>query len=275
MKVYFSTDMEGITGINNIKYLIDNQPEYDRGRRLMMQDLNVAIEGAVEAGATEILVNDAHGSMRNLIIEDLHEAADLITGFPKSNSMMCGIDKSFDVAMFIGYHAKNGSKGIISHTKSLGSIDDIKINGKSYGETGINAAIAGFYNVPVAMVSGDNILQEEVLDIIPDVEYAMTKVRESFYAGKMINPKKTRKLIKEKVKKGLLKYKELKAFDLGKNLELEIKVKSPLQADVIEQIPCVKRISPTEIIYNAENIIEAYNLISTVTNSCSILNLGR
>lgn len=274
MKVYISTDMEGITGINNRKFLVDNQPEYTRGRKLMMQDLNAAIEGAIEAGATEILVNDAHGSMRNLIIEDLHEMADLITGFPKNNLMMSGIDESFDAVMFIGYHAKTGSKGILSHTINSGVFDDVKLNSKSYGETGLNAAIAGFYNVPVVMISGDDVLEKEALDILPDIEFAMTKERQSLNAGKMLNPNKTKIIIKEKAKNGLLKKDKLKVFELSNNIEMEIRLKSPLHADVIEIIPGIKRISSRIVTYNSKNIIEANNIITTISNACCILHIG-
>lgn len=275
MKVYISVDMEGITGINNMKFLLADQPEYDRGRKLIMKDLNAAIEGAIEAGATEILVNDAHGNMRSILIEDLHEKADLVTGFPKKNLMMAGIDESFDAAMFIGYHSKAGSGGIIEHTISMGVIDDIKLNGISYGETGFNAALAGFYNVPVVMVSGDDIVKKEVLEVLPNAEFAMTKECQSPSAAKMLNPSKTKVLIKEKAKAGLLKKDELEPFDLGSNIEVEVSLKTSQQGSIAEIIPGAKKISPKTVVFNAKNMEEACDFVCTVTNASCILYIGR
>jgi len=274
MKVYISVDLEGITGINCGKFLMEKKSEYTRARKLMMHDLNASIEGILEAGATQILVNDAHGSMRNLIIEDLHEAADLITGFPKSNVMMAGMDNEFDAVIFIGYHAKNGSSGILSHTVNGRVIDNIKINGTSYGEAGINAAISGFYNTPVVMISGDDILQKEVNQILPDVEFAVTKEVLSPLAGKMLNPKKTKKLLKEIAKRGLLRKEKIKLFTLPEKLQMEVTLRNPEQADVVKIIPGIKKISPTIIGYNAKNIIEASNMIDTISNACCVLAIG-
>ncbi|MBW2367369.1 MAG: M55 family metallopeptidase [Deltaproteobacteria bacterium] len=274
MKVYISADMEGITGINGLKFIFDKEPEYTRGRKLMMQDLNAAIDGAVEAGATEILVNDAHGSMRNLMIEDLHEAADLITGFPKRQLMMAGMDESFDAVMFIGYHAKGGSEGVLSHTINGGVFGDIKINGKSYGETGINAAIAGFYNVPVVMISGDDMLQKEVREILPDAAFVTTKIVMSGYAAKMLHPIKTKKMIKDQAMHSLLKKDSTNAFILPEKLSMEIIVDNPEQADVIEIIPGLKRIAATTVTYAPKDIIEATHMICTISNACCVLKVG-
>jgi D-amino peptidase len=273
MKVYISVDMEGITGINNNKFLMDDQPEYDRGRKLMTEDLNAAIEGAVEAGATEILVNDAHGCMRNILIEDLHEKADLVTGYPKKNLMMAGLDESYDAAMLVGYHSRAGSGGILDHT--IGELfKDVRLNGKSYGETGLSAAMAGFYDVPVVMVSGDDVVRDEAVDVLPDVEFAMTKECYSPIAAKMLNPKRSKALIKEKAKAGLLRREDIKPFALGENIDVEVSMNASEQAFIVELIPCAKRISTSTVAFSAENIEEVNNFLCTVMNACCVLSLG-
>ena len=274
MKVFISVDMEGITGIHSLQYIFDKEHEYARGRNLMMQDLNAAIKGAVKAGAKEILVKDAHGSMRNLIIEDMHEAADLIIGFPKQQLMMTGLDESFDAVIFIGYHTKEGSPGILSHTVNGGVIRDIKINGKSYGETGINAAISGFYDVPVVMVSGDDMLQKEVEDILPDTNFVTTKMALSSYAAKMLHPKKTRKMIKQQTTQSLQEIDKTSVFKLPQELTMEITMKSTTQADVIEIIPGLERTSPETVVCNPKDIIEANDIILTISNACCVLKVG-
>jgi len=274
MKVYISTDMEGITGINGLQFIFDKEVEYERGRKLMMQDLNAAIAGAVEAGATEILVNDAHGSMRNLQIEDLHEAADLVTGFPKNQLMMAGLDASFDAAMFIGYHPKDGSEGILSHTIMGSVIRDVVINGKSYGETGISAAMAGYYDVPIAMISGDDMLKAEAEDLMPDIPYVTTKFVMSGCAAKMLHPKRTEEMIREQARTSLLNKGNARLFKLPGELDLEVTVKDPVQADVVEIIPGLKRTGPATLTYAAKDIIEAHDMVCTISFACCIMKIG-
>ena len=274
MKVYISADMEGITGINSLQYLFDKETEYARGRKLMMHDLNAAIAGAVEAGATEILVNDAHGSMRNLQIEDLHEAADLVTGFPKNQLMMAGLDASFDAAMFIGYHPKDGSEGILSHTIMGSVIRDVVINGKSYGETGISAAMAGQYDVPIVMISGDDMLKKEARDLMPDIPYVTTKFVLSNLAARMLHPKRTEKMIREKAKNSLLNLEDAGIFRLPEALDLEITVKDPAQADVVEVIPGLQRTGAATLTYTARDIIQAHDMVCSVAFACCILKIG-
>ena len=274
MKVYISADMEGITGINSLQYLFDKETEYARGRKLMMHDLNAAIAGAVEAGATEILVNDAHGSMRNLQIEDLHEAADLVTGFPKNQLMMAGLDASFDAAMFIGYHPKDGSAGILSHTIMGSVIRDVVINGKSYGETGISAAMAGQYDVPIVMISGDDMLKKEARDLMPDIPYVTTKFVLSNLAARMLHPKRTEKMIREKAKNSLLNLEDAGIFRLPEALDLEITVKDPAQADVVEVIPGLQRTGAATLTYTARDIIQAHDMVCSVAFACCILKIG-
>ena len=274
MKVYISADMEGITGINSLQYLFDKETEYARGRKLMMQDLNAAIAGAVEAGATEILVNDAHGSMRNLQIEDLHEAADLVTGFPKDQLMMAGLDASFDAALFIGYHPKDGSEGILSHTIMGSVIRDVVINGKSYGETGISAAMAGQYDVPIVMISGDDMLKEEARDLMPDIAFVTTKYVLSGCAAKMLHPKRTENMIKEKARSSLLDLGSASVFRLPETLDMEITLKDTVQADVVGIIPGLERTGATTVTYAARDIIQAHNMICTVAFACCIMKIG-
>ena len=157
LKVFISADMEGIAGVVNSDQTSSSGNDYNLARRWMTEEVNAAIRGALEAGATEIVVNDSHGSMRNIIVSELSPAARLITGSPKPLSMMQGIDDSFDAVIFIGYHAHAGTKdGVLDHTYSGSRIASIRVNGMELGETGLNALIAGWYGVPVVLVAGDS-----------------------------------------------------------------------------------------------------------------------
>jgi D-amino peptidase len=167
--------MEGISGVVAGEHVDANHKEYERFRRLMTGDANAAIRGAFASGATEVVVNDAHGSMHNLLIEDLHPSATLISGWPKPLSMMEGITEGADMAFFIGYHARAGTaRAILDHTWT-GFVHDVYLNNRAVGEIGLNAALAGFYGVPVALVTGDRATTEEAQALLGSVETVAVK----------------------------------------------------------------------------------------------------
>src|SRR5213076_11274 len=162
--------MEGIAGVVHESQTDPADPahaaEYGRFRRLMTAEANAAIEGALAAGATKLVVNDSHWLMRNLLAEELHQAAELLSDDPKPQSMVEGIDGGFDAALFIGYHARAGTRhAILDHTYA-DRIHDVRLNGRPVGELGINAAFAGVAGVPVALVSGDSAVATEAKDLL-------------------------------------------------------------------------------------------------------------
>ena len=160
MKIFVSCDIEGVSGVvNALLHTSVEGKDYGRARELMTGEASAVVEGAVKAGATEVVVNDSHGPMTNLLIEKLHPAATLITGAPKHLSMMEGIDSTFDAAVFVGYHSRMGTPGVLSHTISGGSVANVWVNDVLLGETGINAGIAGHFGVPVVLVAGDDVWQ--------------------------------------------------------------------------------------------------------------------
>src|SRR5256886_13393047 len=158
MRVYVSVDMEGIAGVVHESQTDPTPPafaaEYARFRRPMAAEANAAIEGALAAGATKVLVNDSHWFMRNLLAEELHPAADLASGDPKPRSMVEGIDGGFDAALFIGYHARAGTpNAILDHTYA-DRIHEVRLNGTAVGEPGVKAPPAGVHRRPAALVGG-------------------------------------------------------------------------------------------------------------------------
>src|SRR3989440_3146433 len=158
MRVYISVDMEGIAGVVHESQTDPTTPafaaEYGRFRRLMTAEANAAVEGALAAGATRVLVNDSHWFMRNLLAEELHQAAELVSGDPKPRSMVQDIDGGFDAALFIGYHARAGTRNAILDHTYADRIHDVRLNGKPVGELGLNAALAGGAGGPLSPPSG-------------------------------------------------------------------------------------------------------------------------
>ena len=195
MKIYISCDMEGISGVVNwAETGFDGAADYERFRRVMTAEANAAALGAFEGGATEVVINDSHGSMRNIIIEEMDPRIQLVRGSPKPWSMMQGLDGSFDGAFFVGYHSQASSVGVLNHTYT-GTVVRYKVNGAAGGETAMNALIAGEYDVPVLLVTGDDQVCAEARALLGPVSTVEVKKAAGRYAAQCLHPAKARELI--------------------------------------------------------------------------------
>lgn len=171
VNAYVSVDIEGVSGVTHGDMMMPDAREYDRGRRLMTADANAAIEGLVKAGATYILVNDGHGPMRNLLVEEIHPAAHLLSGSGNAKDW-CQLegadDRQYEAAFFVGYHAMaNTPKAIHPHTIAGGVVSELRLNGRPHGETGLNAAILGSLGIPTVLVTGDTATTAEAGAMLP------------------------------------------------------------------------------------------------------------
>ena len=186
MRVFVSADMEGVTGVTHPQDVIPGRPQYERFRRFLTDDVNAAIEGAARGGATEFLVNEAHDGMRNILLEDLDERAELIVGSRKPLSMMQGFEGS-DVAFFVGYHARAGMGGILSHTFSSPTVvTGVELNGEPCSEARMNATLAGLSGVPVGLVTGDDLTCAEAESLYAGVKTARVKAAIDRYTARCL-----------------------------------------------------------------------------------------
>lgn len=203
LKVFISVDMEGIAGVITGNEVSSSAPEYQYFRELTTQEANAAVEGALAAGATEIVVRDGHGAKNNIIPHLLHTEAKLLRGVTdRPENMMLGIDESFDAVIFIGYHAKAGTEeGILAHTSS-GNVIDLSVNGVSFPEAGYNAVIAGLFDVPVVLVAGDNWICDQATDLFGNVVTVETKVGMDV-AALGLHPKAAQDLIRSETEAAL------------------------------------------------------------------------
>jgi D-amino peptidase len=168
--------MEGVTGVTHAGQCRPGHPDYARFRRLMTKEVSAAAAGALEAGADEVVVNDSHFGMTNLLIEELPPSTRLLSGSTKLSSQMEGLDSSFGGVFFIGYHQGDGvGDGVLNHTLMSATIREVKINGSVVDEAGINARVAGSFGVPVALVTGDESVCRDVQAMLPNVEIAAVK----------------------------------------------------------------------------------------------------
>lgn len=261
MKIYISADIEGISGVVGRAHTSEAGYDYQRARMLMTEEVNAAIEGAIQAGAKEVVVNDSHGSMTNILIESLNPGASLITGTPKMLGMMDGIDSTYDAVILIGYHPRMNSGGVLSHSYHGGVISNININGKDAGEFYINASVAGYFNVPVVLVSGDNILSDEVKDVSSKIETVVVKTSHGRYAAKCITPNTAHNMIREKVKEALGKIKNITPIEVNGPVDLKIAFLNSGLAEAASIMPNTQLIETNIVSYKASTIIEGYRAI--------------
>ncbi|MFS0787931.1 M55 family metallopeptidase [Shouchella sp. 1P09AA] len=197
MKIYASVDMEGITGLVDRQFVTPGERFYPRGQTLMTQEVNHVAEAAFKHGCKSFIANDSHGKMNNLLIEALHDEIQLISGEVKPYSMMQGLDGTFQSVFFIGYHARASMPGVMSHTMIFG-VRNMWLDGVLIGELGLNAFLAGYYDVPVAFVAGDEGACKEAEALLPGVVTASVKVAQSRSSALCLSPSESQKLLQEK-----------------------------------------------------------------------------
>ena len=261
MKLFISADMEGISGIVHNDQRNRDGRDYEKSRKLMTEEVNAAVQGAVEAGVKEIVVNDSHDTMRNIIPQDLHPAASLISGDYKPLSMMQGIDKSFDFVFFIGYHAKRGTaKAVMDHTYTESSIYRLRINGKPYGETGINGAVAGYFKVPVILVCGDEQLVKEAKATLGNVVTVPVKFGQGRTSARNIHPEKVKQLIRIAAKEAIQRRKEFNPLIFKSPITLDLDFIYTFQADRACRIPGIKRTGDASVRYVSKDYLEMFRV---------------
>jgi D-amino peptidase len=197
MKVFLSSDMEGTAGVVDWEQCVGDGPEAAAGRALLLAEVNAAIEGAVAGGATEIVVNDSHSTMRNLPAGALAGEASYISGSHKPLYMMQGLDGSFDAVLFVSYHGSMGAPAGLSHSYNPRAVIEARLGGVVTGEAGINALVAAHYGVPVVLVTGDRCACEETAALIPGVHTAVVKEHVSRLAAHSLHPARACALIRE------------------------------------------------------------------------------
>ncbi|MFQ5606053.1 MAG: M55 family metallopeptidase [bacterium] len=257
LKIYLSADMEGVVGVVTGEQLGPSGFEYQRFREFMTQEVLTAIDAAFEAGATEILVSDSHGNGQNLLIEKLPKNIQIVRSWPRPLMMMQGIDETFDAAIFIGYHAgTTNPEGVRAHTMSSARLADVRLNGVSVPEAGLNAAIAGHFDVPVIMISGDDAIVAEATNLLGDIEGAVVKWAYSFHSAKTLTPQAAYELIAEKVKKALARIKDFKPFKMKTPVKLEVQFKNYRPSEVLSYLPNVERIDSHSIRFEGNDMVE-------------------
>jgi D-amino peptidase len=261
VKVYISVDMEGIAGVNHPGPTDRKHERYPAAVELMIGEANAAIEGANAAGATDILVNDSHGDMYNLLPDRIHPAARLLQGAkPWSMVQGAGPDAGFGVALFVGYHARAGHPiGTLAHTYS-GAPVETRLDGRPTGEYGLNALALGAWNVPVGLVAGDDALADEVAPWLPWAERVVVKEAAGGRAAASVHPSVAIDLVcagaERAVRRAIAG--ELRVLRVGPPAVIEVDYARGVQADFAAVIPGGERFGDRSVRFSSDDPLVAY-----------------
>lgn len=253
MKVLISADMEGTCGVVNWVQVIppeiappgraSSTAEYERARLRMTREVNAAIAGAFDAGADEVLVNDSHDGMRNLVPDELDSRARFVSGSDKPYMMVQGVDEGDVSAVFYtGYHARAGTPdGPLAHSFT-GWVHDIRVNGVSMGEYGVNALLAGHFGVPVALVTGDNRAVEQTRELLGEgVVGVSVKTGYSVSAAINLHPTRAQERIRQGAREALENLPNLTPYRLPEDATIEIDLDHQSRVDQVAKLPNVER----------------------------------
>ncbi|HET7677282.1 MAG TPA: M55 family metallopeptidase [Candidatus Limnocylindrales bacterium] len=265
MRVYISVDMEGIAGISHPAPTGRDDSAYGAAAELMLGEANAAVEGALAGGAQEVVVNDSHGQMFNLPAERLHAAARLVQGQKPYSMVEAAAEGRFDVALFVGYHARAGHpRGTIAHTYT-GRPTLTSLAGRPVGEYGINALYLGGLGVPVGMVAGDDALAEEVEAWLPWAERVVVKRAVGGNAADSLHPSKARELVREGARRAVERGAagELRPLVLEAPIVVAVEFAKPVMADLAALAPGFSREGDRGVRYEAADAVEAFRAFVT------------
>ena len=262
MKLLIAVDMEGATGIVAWDHVDPKAAEYLRFRHLLTADVNAAVTGALEAGATDIVVTDGHWNGGNVLIEELNPKARLVTGTPAPLAMVQGVQGGVDAVLFVGYHARAGTlHAILDHTWSNQRIANVWLNGRLAGETGLNGAVCGDCGVPVLLVTGDQAVAAEAQEWIPGVETAVVKTALSRHGAECLPPAQTGPLIQAAARRAVQRFlggQGPRPIQVTRPVTVRIAFLTSLMADQAALLPGSERIDGTTLEFTAESMTRAY-----------------
>jgi D-amino peptidase len=264
VKVLISTDMEGVTGVTAPDDVEPGTAAYERFRRLFMRDVNAAIAGAFDGGATDVLVNEGHNGMRNLLIEELDDRVQLIVGNHKPLIMMEGIDRGMDLVLLVGYHAPAGEAGVLSHTFLSRAITDVKVNGETCSEGRMNAILAGSFGVGVGLLTGDQAACADAVRYIPGIRTVAVKEQIDRYAAICLPPSRTDPLIREAAAMACKDAQSHPPLVIDPPFRWAVSLANPSMAGRAALIPTVDRVEVTAVTWSSDDFRTSYDTFAAV-----------
>ena len=269
MKVHITADMEGIAVLAHEDQTDQKGFDYGRMREIMTGEVEAAIRGAREGGADEVVVCDGHDTGRNILIEKMSEECEIIQGSSYELGMMAGISRDFGASLQVGYHSmKHTHAGTLGHTYTY-SIAALELNGVLVGESGLSAAIAGHFGVPLVFVSGDLHAVRQAQKLVPGIIGVPTKEGVGVYGSRSLSPRKVRDQIRKGAKEAVEKAQHIKPFIVRRPINVEVRFERPLMAQYACQIPTVKRKDISTVGYRSKDMVDAFQLFDALAKIAS------
>jgi len=263
-KVFMITDMEGVSGIfdSDLQCLPYKSPRWDESHKLLTGEVNAAVDGLLAGGAADVVVWDAHDSSQSLSVLDIHPRARLLTGTPVSPTGE--LDSTYSAVIFIGQHAMAGARnGILSHSYSSLGIQNIWVNGKPTGEIGARVMLAGYFGIPVIMLSGDTAACEELHDYVPQAECAEVKSGVSRTAGYMLSHPAACDLIRQKAQRAMERLGEFRPYRTSGPTEVKVEFTTRASPNV-RPGEGVRRLDERDWVFRGSDIVDAWLKFSSM-----------
>lgn len=265
MRILISTDIEGVAGVVHPDQTREGNGEYERARRWMTREANAAIAGAFEGGATEVRVNDSHGSYRNLIADELDPRARLVSGKPRLLGMMGGLETGFDGVMLVGFHARAQASGVLAHTINSSAFARVWLNGQELGEAGLYGALAGEMGAPVIFASGDNVFSEETRPLFPHCIFVVTKEATGRHSAISLSPQASCDAIRAGAREAMSMIGSALPLRLETPVQARLQTQTPAHADLFCQWPTLERVDGVTLQFSAASVEHAMRMLNCLS----------
>ena len=257
-KVFVVTDMEGVSGIfdTDLQCLPGQSPQFEESRKVLTGEINAAVDGLYDGGATEVVVWDGHDGSRTLSVLDIHPKARLLAGEPISPTLE--LDASYSAIIFIGQHAMAGAeKGILSHSYSSLGVQNMWVNGKPVGEIAGRVMLAGTFGIPAVMLSGDTAACREFHDLVPQGECAEVKSGVSRTAGYMLPHPTACALIRERARRAMERLSEFQPYKISGPVELKVEFTTRAVHEFTSR-EGLERVNERTWVFKGKDVVEAW-----------------
>ena len=259
-RIFISVDMEGISGIGTPAMTSPTGKDYALGRKFMTDEVNAVVAAILQRGPAEILVNDSHGDMQNLLETDLDARVTYIQGAIKPVGMVEGLDSTYSAAIFLGYHSRAGTpNGFIAHT-GTGAVKGLWLNDVEVGEGELNAAYAGAMGVPVILAAGDSAFVEQFTRTVR-TEAVATKHAVTPQAARLLNPQVVHERLAAAAGRALANRAAAKPWVIAKPIRVRLRLADTTTPQILQAIPGVRQVDGFTVEFTAPTMVEAYRLI--------------
>ena len=262
MRVFVSADMEGVAGISRDEQTDPSSPLHAASRHLLTQEVNAAVDGALEAGVQEVVVSDGHWTCLNVLPDELHPRAELVSGYPRRRYMASGLGPGFDAAFFVGYHAAAGTTdAVLGHSyASPRVVHEVRLGGVPQSEGSLTGYLCGAFDCPVALFTGDAAAVSQMHEFVLEVEGVVVKEGLARQAARSVHPRVARERIRAGARRAIERLDNIPAMRLPGRAELEVDLVTTAMAESCERVPCVRRPGPRTVAYASDEYIEVYRL---------------